>query len=486
MGAATWRLQIDDSVGPIVEVDQSTSKKILRLLNLKQQAPGRENLQVRVVRSASVMVVLVAVLVIFLASTNAPTMTSAKSQNASSSQPGVTRTSINVGALATLSGPLAADFAAIVPGVRAYFSYVNARGGVNGRSVNLTHVVDDGGVPSNNANGARTLVQQDKVFAVVGMASFFFTAEPYLAQTGTPTFGYATQNDWAGPLNLFGAYGSVINNDTAGPAFAFIAERTHAHSIGLMAYGVPQSAGVCQVAERELRKVGFHIGFVDLNAPLGGDLTPDALRMKKANVDLLMSCMDVNGNVQIARAMYQNGMSNFSQFWLDGYNSSTLKQYSSIMKKTYFMVQHVPFQAPAEFPGGFPGVATYLAAMKKYAPQDVQSEVAMEGWISAATFVEGLRAAGPNPTQAAVVKEINKLPNFTADEVMSPVAWTVSHTKVLEPSCESYVETGMTGHGTPNFHVVFNKGTNIWVCFNYQGPLDVHHPVPPPKGAPGT
>ena len=400
--------------------------------------------------------------------------------------PGISSNAVNVGALATLSGPLAADFGAIVPGVQAYFSWVNAHGGVDGRKINLSNVVDDGGIPSNNATGARTLVQQDHVFAVVGVASFFFTGATFLAQTGTPTFGYATQSNWAGPKNLFAAYGSVVDNATIGPAFAYVAHQVHAKSVGLMAYGVPESAGVCQAGIASLTKAGIHIGFTDLNAPLAGDMTPDALRMKQAGVDFVINCMDVNGNVQIARAMHQNGMTNVSQLWLDGYNDSTLNQYSSIMNNTYFVVQHVPFEAAQQFPGVFPGLENYLKVMGRYAPQDVNSEVAMEGWISAALFVQGLRDAGPHPTQRAVVDDINKLTAFTAGGVTTPVDWTIGHSVVTEPSCEAYVMTGTGAGGSPQFHVVFNQGHNLWVCLRFKGPLNLNHPVAPPQGSPGT
>jgi branched-chain amino acid transport system substrate-binding protein len=120
------------------------------------------------------------------ASTSAPPSTG-------SSAPGVSAHQISVGAVATLSGSLAADFAPIIPGVRAYLDMVNAHGGVYGRKVVLTKALDDGTV--NNEQVTRTLVQQDHVFAIVGMATAFFTSAPFLVQTGTPTFGYAIQND---------------------------------------------------------------------------------------------------------------------------------------------------------------------------------------------------------------------------------------------------------------------------------------------------
>jgi len=391
---------------------------------------------------------------------------------------------INVGALATLSGPISADFAPIVSGVRAYFSWVNAHGGVWGRSIVLGHAADDGGVPSNNAIQARTLVQQDHVFAVVGVATAFFTGASYLEQTGTPTFGYATQNDWAGPKNMFAAYGSVVDFSTIGPSIAYVAHRLESHSVAVMSYNVPQSADACIAATKSLSNLGVHVGYTDLNVPYGGDVSSDVLRMRQAGVDLVVSCMDVTGDVQLARTMHQNGLTGVSQLWLDGYNQSTLHQYASLMANTYFLVQHVPFEAVGTFPGRFPGLENYLEVMHRYAPQDARSEVALEGWLSADLFVRGLRAAGPHPTQSAVINAINQIRDYDGGGLITPVNWAISHTTVTPPSCEAYVVTGTSSKGVPVFKVTYNQGSQLWVCFPNNGHVDLSKPVPPPPGSP--
>ena len=428
------------------------------------------------------LVVVPAALLLLASCANAPDQATVTKGAA----PGVTSTQVSVGALATMSGPISADFAPIVAGVRAYLAWTNAHGGVAGRQVVLTHVADDGGNPSSNAVEARTLVQQDHVFAVVGVATAFFTGARYLAHTGTPTFGYALQDEWAGPRNLFAAYGSTIDFSTLGPQIAFLGHRLHSRSLALMAYDVPQSAGVCSAARPALARLGLKVGYEDLSVPYGGDVSSDVLRMRQAGVDLVVSCMDVTGNVQLSRTMQQNGMSGQSQLWLDGYNSSTLAAYAPLMRNTYFVVQHVPFEAASQMPGAFPGLSDYLAAMRRYAPRDVGSEVAMEGWLSAATFVAGLRAAGPHPTQASVVSTINRLRSYTGGGLMTPVDWRVAHTTTKPPSCESFVRTSTSPSGRPVFKVAFATGSNIWVCFPMSGPVDLDHPVPPPPGSPGA
>ena len=63
-----------------------------------------------------------------------------------------------------LSGPASA-YASVARGANAYFRYVNARGGVNGRSITYK-IVDDAYNPRQTVQATRQLVEQDKVFAI--------------------------------------------------------------------------------------------------------------------------------------------------------------------------------------------------------------------------------------------------------------------------------------------------------------------------------
>lgn len=78
-------------------------------------------------------------------------------------EPGVTATSILLGATAPLSGPASAS--ASVRGAAAYFEHVNAGGGVGGRSIRYV-VVDDAGDPARTVEATRLLVERERVFAL--------------------------------------------------------------------------------------------------------------------------------------------------------------------------------------------------------------------------------------------------------------------------------------------------------------------------------
>jgi branched-chain amino acid transport system substrate-binding protein len=89
--------------------------------------------------------------------------------SASSTQkfdPGVTAKTVHIGGTFPFSGP-AALYSAIPTAERAYFLYVNAHGGVNGRKLQFTYY-DDSYDPSKSVPLTQKLVEQDKIFADFG------------------------------------------------------------------------------------------------------------------------------------------------------------------------------------------------------------------------------------------------------------------------------------------------------------------------------
>ncbi|MEJ2871818.1 ABC transporter substrate-binding protein [Actinomycetospora sp. OC33-EN08] len=81
--------------------------------------------------------------------------------------PGVTPTSVRVGAHFPLTGVAAPGYAEIPTGSRAYFDWVNARGGVNGRQIEYLFR-DDAYTPTQTTQVVNELVLRDQVFAMLG------------------------------------------------------------------------------------------------------------------------------------------------------------------------------------------------------------------------------------------------------------------------------------------------------------------------------
>jgi branched-chain amino acid transport system substrate-binding protein len=98
-----------------------------------------------------------------LAVSAAVVMTAGATSNAT---PGVTAKSILLEGTFPLSGP-ASGYAPIPVGMAAYFSYVNSKGGVNGRKITWKYE-DDGYNPANTVQLTHRFVEQDHAFALVG------------------------------------------------------------------------------------------------------------------------------------------------------------------------------------------------------------------------------------------------------------------------------------------------------------------------------
>ena len=80
--------------------------------------------------------------------------------------PGVTSTSITIGGTFPLTG-VASAYKTIPAAESAYFAYVNAHGGVNGRKINDI-VIEAAYNPALTVPAVQKLVEQDKVFALMG------------------------------------------------------------------------------------------------------------------------------------------------------------------------------------------------------------------------------------------------------------------------------------------------------------------------------
>jgi branched-chain amino acid transport system substrate-binding protein len=100
--------------------------------------------------------------------------------------PGVTATSILIGGTVPLSGPVSA-YAPVAVGAAAYFDFVNARGGVNGRKIEYEYL-DDEFNPARTVLETRRLVEEKGVLAIfnsVGTENNVAIRQ-YLNENGVP------------------------------------------------------------------------------------------------------------------------------------------------------------------------------------------------------------------------------------------------------------------------------------------------------------
>jgi branched-chain amino acid transport system substrate-binding protein len=117
---------------------------------------------------------------------------------------GITNDTITIGTTTPLSGA-ASFYAPVSKGANAYYQYINAHGGVNGRKINYV-ILDDSYDAAKAVPLTHQLIEQNQVFAVVGqLGTPINTAtRPYLNEQKVPDIFVATgATKWGAEYKTF-------------------------------------------------------------------------------------------------------------------------------------------------------------------------------------------------------------------------------------------------------------------------------------------
>jgi branched-chain amino acid transport system substrate-binding protein len=205
--------------------------------------------------------------------------------------PGVTATTVTLGGTVPLSGEAAA-FGAVGPGAKAYFDYVNARGGVNGRKIAYVYY-DDAYNPAQTVQLTRRLVEQDKVFAVfnsVGTANNLAIREYLNAQRvpqlfvgdGSAAIGGTPQRyPWTmGFLQSYLGEGSVYGRD--------LAKRRPKARIAVLFENTELGKDMTRGLSRAIAGKGPKIAASESYEFTGSDVSSQIAKLKTSRADTLM------------------------------------------------------------------------------------------------------------------------------------------------------------------------------------------------------
>jgi ABC-type branched-subunit amino acid transport system substrate-binding protein len=380
---------------------------------------------------------------------------------AQSGRPGVNSTTINVGGMAGVTNPTGVPQASGFDGIQAYFNYINGKGGVFGRKFKLVAKLDDQSRASQDVIEARSLVEEVKVFAVAPVVTEIFAGASYLASKGVPTFGWDINAEWAtgyptpgkfagtfgpqGAPNLFGEKGSYLCLDCPQFAPPFLAQQVGARNVAIFAYTAPQSAQCAQGMQAGFQKYGFNVVVYDPSLPFGfTDLGSDIDTARSKNVQFVGTCMDIGGEVNVARSLRRAGLNNVKFYAPQGYDPTTLKKYGTELNGIFFFAEFVPFEDTKDSPA----LATFEKQMNKL--HKTINEQALVGWINGDLLYKGIKKAGPNFTQQSVVRAINSFNGYTADGIRPPINWSFDGHGPGHEGCAAYVEA-VNGKFVPRF-----------------------------------
>jgi len=402
--------------------------------------------------------------------------------------PGVTSTAIHVGSIVSKTNPLGTDVGIFNDGISAYFDFLNAKGGIYGRKLALTSKRDD--QTANNATEAEAMLTQDNVYAAF-IATELFTGSKVLAKAGIPTFGWNINAEWAGPTNFFP---NVAPQCFSGCGLLphmtpWLAQQSKAHRVAVIGYSVPQAASCVNGNVDNFKKFGSDVGaqvvYNDASLSFGQtDFSAQVSKMKSANVDFLVTCMDFNGDYAVAKEMGLQGIRDKVTFYhANLYNPEFVKANAAALEGGIVLAEitATEHQPPP------PGVNEYLDYAAAHGLK--VTEMTMQGWIAAREFVDALKAAGPDFTQANLIAAWNQQKAYTAGGWLIPVDWTRQHhdpaTGVQYQSqfeCANFVKI----HNGAFVPVYDGVGSKPWVCFDghkpdvWQPPVNVSFAGTPP------
>lgn len=354
--------------------------------------------------------------------------------------PGVTDETISFGMLGTgPSNPLGyCLMECFQNGAQAYFDYRNSLGGVHGRQLAFSRVLDD--EVSNNQVKALELTEADDVFGVFA-APLLFNGFADLGNAGIPTY---TTPPGAGDSNGFESIyvpgGSFCTNCPRKLTVqgAVLAGATKVASLGLGASQASKDCANNNVAtfEKWGPAVGIEPVYLNDDLPFGfpNGVAPEVTAMNEAGVDYIVTCIDISSVLLLDQELERQGMTDVAIAMPQGYGDTEfIAQNAALLEGNILSPSFRPFEADIEGTT----TATFLEWMEK-GGYDV-TDNAMYAWFGADLAVQGLLAAGPQFDRASVVAATNQFTEFTAGGIMPPHDWTRQH---VAPTVDDPVTNG--------------------------------------------
>ncbi len=356
-----------------------------------------------------------------------PALAPTPAQDASTT--GITPSSITVGNVSIISGPVSGLFEGAPIGVKAYFGMVNAEGGVDGRKL-LVDSRDDAFSGQQNMTETQEAIDSD--FALVGSFSLFdgYGCAALASDTAVPDVSVTLDPGTNALPNDFSAQ-PLSGEESLGPDEYYKKHYPKDMTVGAIVSDVASAKTQMTEQFAGMKSVGYKIAYVDDVNPLQSDFTTDVIDMRNDGVN----AVDLGGvDWQDAAIFVENAA---TQNWHPGLIFSTGPVYADQFVShaggpavtNGIQIGQVYALYLGQDANRVPAVKQFDTWVKKVNPSWVPDLYTLFGWGSAELFVQALKAAGPHPTRGAVIAQLKKITSFGANGLMAtsdPAAKTVS------------------------------------------------------------
>jgi len=327
-------------------------------------------------------------------------------------------------------------------GIKAYFAYRNAEGGIYKRNLVVSQELDD--ELGNNQVRALEVTSGNKVFGAFE-ATLLPSGWGDLDAAGVPTYTWGIHAaDAANRSHIFPSI-AIRCADCTGRGVPFAVKTAGAKHVASVGYGISENSKVCTNTVADSVKlyssdIGADVAYVNDNLDYGlpSGIGPQVTAMKNAGVDFISTCIDLNGMKKLAQELERQGMQDVVLYHPNTYSQSFVTEAGGIFEGDFVSVQFLPFEADTSGTA----LGDFLTWMDKQGSEP--SELAMVGWINATMAFDGLLAAGPNFDRDKVAAATNALTAFTAGGLIEPINWTEAHTPFTQKTRGSHTDQECT------------------------------------------
>jgi ABC-type branched-subunit amino acid transport system substrate-binding protein len=282
----------------------------------------------------------------------------------------------------------------------------------------IKYVVGDTATsPASALTAAQRLVEQSHVLAVLTVSAVFFGAAPYLTAQGVPVVGAAEDGtEWLHSRNMFASYGPIDPTKVTDGLGQFF-KMEGVTSVGALGYSVsPSSSDVAKGAALSAQAVGLKVGYLDANFPFGStNVQPVALAMKNNGVNGFFAVVDPNTGLELVTALRQEGVDLKAALLPTGYGGDLIQGGAAGIRAAQGVF----------FTSTFEPVEMHTAATEQFQADLRAVGVATEptyaeysAYAAMSLLVDGLEAAGKNPTQASLISGLSSLKAFDANGLL--------------------------------------------------------------------
>jgi branched-chain amino acid transport system substrate-binding protein len=328
------------------------------------------------------------------------------------SDPGITKTTIKLGGSYPFSGPASA-YGTIGAGAKAYFAYLNAKGGVNGRKIDFI-ALDDGYEPPRALQNARRLVQQDKVFAMFNTLGTpnNLAIWDFLNQQKVPQLYVATgASNWGKDIKGHPyTIGWQPNYVTEGKVYAnYLKTAKPSAKVAILyqndAYGKDLlggfEQGISGTGVKVVAKVTYNV--------TDPTVAPQVGRLARSGADTFLSITTPKPAAQAIATVAKSGWKPLQILNNVGADKNlVLKPVGLQNAKGAISTAYFKDPQTAQWAND-PAVKEYRDALKKYSPKsDPEDAFNMYGWTVATTMAKALEQM-KKPTRAALMDAVRNM-----------------------------------------------------------------------------